>query len=661
VTCYNAAGQVVRESNTLGSISYQYNNNGLVSGVTEVIAGASYALSYAYNAAGQVTTVTYPDAKILTYVYDNQGRPGQVKLGGTTLLAFTYNLDDTITSKSECNGNSTVAYTYNFRSWVSTIKAKDKAGAVFLDMTYTYDAVGNVKSIANAAGAAGTETYTYDRLDRLTKAVGAWGTYQYGYNAVGDRIWANEGVNRTYAYGRYSNLTSDGVYHYDYDRNGNVIWKNDTALTTRYNYLYNSFGQMTQAVKWTRSGSAWSSSIMANYSYDAAGARARTVEGNATTDFVYAGHDALLQVGADGKYVKYVYAGGLQLRVVAVGETYSYIADALGSTRFVLKNGNKDAANIMFSALTYRPFGGAVTVYSADRITFAGEAQDSTGLVYLSARYYDPAIGRFYALDPELGRLGMPQTLDRYVYCVNNPLRYTDPSGMFIPLLFIGAIIASSLFFGGANAAIAYASGGDVGSAFAGGLVEGALLPTPFAPVAGIAGAATQFYLDDGSFSESDLAFMGLAAIPIPSIGRAGKALFSEGGDAAARSLAKSRLEQALPEGYERAAELLHRSGKYDGLAGRSAQVRHSILGNYMHDAMGEIAERDGISKYTRRGLGGADFHGDGYWLDLSTKYTWPKSLQRQNAYNALYRGSGDVIFYDPQEVLRCYERIYMG
>lgn len=53
-----------------------------------------------------------------------------------------------------------------------------------------------------------------------------------------------------------------------------------------------------------------------------------------------------------------------------------------------------------------------------------------TGLVYLFARYYDPNIGRFYAPDPRLGHLSAPQTLNRYVYCVNNPMTFTDPTGM---------------------------------------------------------------------------------------------------------------------------------------------------------------------------------------------------------------------------------------
>ena len=41
----------------------------------------------------------------------------------------------------------------------------------------------------------------------------------------------------------------------------------------------------------------------------------------------------------------------------------------------------------------------------------------------------DPELGRFISLDPVLGKLSSPQTLNRYVYCVNNPLRFTDPTG----------------------------------------------------------------------------------------------------------------------------------------------------------------------------------------------------------------------------------------
>jgi len=57
------------------------------------------------------------------------------------------------------------------------------------------------------------------------------------------------------------------------------------------------------------------------------------------------------------------------------------------------------------------------------------------GLVYLRARYYDPDLGRFVSKDPVLGSLGIPQTLNRYAYVVNNPLKYTDPTGEFAPTI----------------------------------------------------------------------------------------------------------------------------------------------------------------------------------------------------------------------------------
>lgn len=48
---------------------------------------------------------------------------------------------------------------------------------------------------------------------------------------------------------------------------------------------------------------------------------------------------------------------------------------------------------------------------------------------YCGARYYDPAIERFISRDPLTGERNLPQTLNRYVYCLNNPLKYVDPSG----------------------------------------------------------------------------------------------------------------------------------------------------------------------------------------------------------------------------------------
>lgn len=58
--------------------------------------------------------------------------------------------------------------------------------------------------------------------------------------------------------------------------------------------------------------------------------------------------------------------------------------------------------------------------------------RDATGLYYFGARYYDPELGRFLTRDPLIGFFKSPQTLNRYTYCLNNPLKFIDPAGLRI-------------------------------------------------------------------------------------------------------------------------------------------------------------------------------------------------------------------------------------
>jgi RHS repeat-associated protein len=59
---------------------------------------------------------------------------------------------------------------------------------------------------------------------------------------------------------------------------------------------------------------------------------------------------------------------------------------------------------------------------------FTGQRLDATGLYYYNARYYDPVIGRLISTDTVVQNPADPQTLNRYLYCINNPLKYVDPT-----------------------------------------------------------------------------------------------------------------------------------------------------------------------------------------------------------------------------------------
>ncbi len=72
----------------------------------------------------------------------------------------------------------------------------------------------------------------------------------------------------------------------------------------------------------------------------------------------------------------------------------------------------------------------------ADYITSRGytghEHIDAFDLINMNGRAYDPVVGAFLSPDPYVQAPDMPQNLNRYAYCLNNPLKYTDPSGEFI-------------------------------------------------------------------------------------------------------------------------------------------------------------------------------------------------------------------------------------
>jgi len=95
-----------------------------------------------------------------------------------------------------------------------------------------------------------------------------------------------------------------------------------------------------------------------------------------------------------------------------------------------------DSKGYEFWSADYEPYGyhrlNAVdTANSEDNIRwFASHVEDAaTGLSYMGARYYDPALGRFLSLDPAGPDITNLRSFARYAYGNNSPYRYVDPDG----------------------------------------------------------------------------------------------------------------------------------------------------------------------------------------------------------------------------------------
>ena len=104
------------------------------------------------------------------------------------------------------------------------------------------------------------------------------------------------------------------------------------------------------------------------------------------------------------------------------------------------------------------------------------ELDVESGMIYCRARYYMPEIGRFIQEDPHPGRLKSPSTYNsNYIYTLNNPLKYRDPSGEFITLAAIGYAALTGALVGGGVSLLKGDGFGDVISSTIGGAVGGAL------------------------------------------------------------------------------------------------------------------------------------------------------------------------------------------
>ena len=374
----DANGNITRMVDSLGTSSFVYDELNRVTSATDPF---GKTIGYQYDESGNVTRLTYPDGKQVTYQFDANNQMTSFTDWAAKTTTFQYDSTSILTRVTYPNGVVT---------------------------SFTYDNAGRL--IAKSDSGISSYSFTLDKNGNRTSATIT--------QPLANRVHNN---SQNYTYDAANRIQTAGPTTFTFDNNGNMTTKTEAGVVTSYVYDFEnrlaSVGNVSQ------------------YFYNGEGVRFQKIENGKTTRYVVDTNRDLSQVlcetdasGAITAY--YVYGVGLAYKVDPNGTHYYYSFDPLGST-IAMTN---DAAAVV-NSYAYDPFGRATNKTETTPNTFQflglhGVAQDNNGLHYIRARYYMALLGRFISADPLEGNPINLQTINRYAYSLNNPIRFIDTSGL---------------------------------------------------------------------------------------------------------------------------------------------------------------------------------------------------------------------------------------
>ncbi len=302
----NGKGRLTSMTDSSGSLRYHYTAKGEVYREEKTIAGVSgtFVTQYSYDKNGNLKTVTYPNGLVVTTGYDTADRATSLTgQSGTTTIpivnSVTYTPFGGPTSVAMANGlyeNRT--YDQQYRLWTLAVSNSLE------NLTYGYEANGNVRTITDNLNPAKNKTYGYDPLDRLTSAIGTWGSLGWTYDNVGNRgTQAETAGMSTYSYfpntNKLQSITAPQNLSFSYDPNGN------TQTDTGRSYTYNQNDRLIQAIQ--------GAVTLGNYVYDGQGKRIKKTANGETRIFFYNQQGQLLSEGLSSGIIlaDYIYLNGV--------------------------------------------------------------------------------------------------------------------------------------------------------------------------------------------------------------------------------------------------------------------------------------------------------------------------------------------------------------
>jgi RHS repeat-associated protein len=430
---------------TLGA-EYTYDTRGRLAATTDAN-GATVA--YGYDADGNRNRIVYPSGRTVTYGYDPADRPVSVAADGAAIITAADYLPFGPAARLAFGNSTTKTMTYDLRYRPLEYKLTRPAGTI-ADYTYTSDAGSNVTSIHDLTSAAYNRDFAYDDLNRLTAAnsgASLWGAATYTYDAMGNMTAQHLG-NRTLTFSyigttpklQLVNGTSGDFVTYD-------SAGNETSLGT---YGARNLFMTTGPRKYRE--------IM--YSYDGRGVRvASTVVNHGVDPYseiqtsvyspelqllarsfrVAAPEPGTIDAGGPPPFdgTDFIWFAGQPVAQASTDPSVPLrftFTDHLGTP--ILQTDS--TAQIVWRA-EYEPFGNIFTYRTGDAddpqiLRLPGQehealtSTDNTDVNYNIFRWYRSGWGRYTPADPLFGR--DPNANDAYGYAKENPLSFTDPTGL---------------------------------------------------------------------------------------------------------------------------------------------------------------------------------------------------------------------------------------
>ena len=461
--------------------TYTYDSLGRLDESTRHVDNRQFTNAYTYDSLGRISSRMYPSGFAIRYVYNNYGELEYIKDAASGFEI--YHIDKRNNYRQPLRawyGNNTgVQYGYNsygmptfiqygYRVVTISPNAHDEGekpnfvipgdgetepitwpdpysvGNHYSVLHYTYNDTGYITR-RHDAKTNQFEEYRYDTLGRLSHyTVNGTHQYEFSYNSAGNMIHNSRLSSSNYEYSHPQPHAVSGVEIYD-----------SLLLSGHCSVTYNQHN---------RPSSIYDNGHVIRFEYDINDKRHKSV-------FSYNGNDILTvyKIGRDYEYeltpstsrhLEYIYADGRPVAIHVSDEntledTIYYVqTDLLGSWERIT-----DESRAIVQASHFDPWGNRMLTSAWDiddtsssyrfRRGFTGhEHYDRFRIINMGARLYDPIVARFFSPDPYIQNPFSSAGFDRYSYCGNNPIMYSDPEGEFFGSLLIASLIAGAINLG---------------------------------------------------------------------------------------------------------------------------------------------------------------------------------------------------------------------